>query len=201
MPDFDIFEHKAAPGWNKVYSIISSEGSHEEVADAMRFALARSLRNANGLPGFESLTRVLDQCVSGDIPILNAFDKLRSIEMDFGGHRHTRVAVRAIEREIEDIANGFSCHRDCQLLVAQRFLNALVIHHSFARFSPEFIGSRFSDPEEAYLYERAVLTVLEPSIKKLANQLIKNPDGKGIRAPKSPINIKHSTLELLDIPI
>lgn len=201
MPDLDVFERKIAKRWKKVFAIIWAGGSPEETANAVRFALTMSLRYGYGLPGLESLTNALDKYRVGNISETNIFEKLHSIERENGYNRHTRIAVRATQRLIVEIANGFEPSLNSKQEIVQYFLNDLIEHHSFDRFGIELIGNKFTDYNEMNEYEEKVKINIQPTIMKLSSELIKKPTGEGIRTPHNPINIKRSTCDLLNTPI
>ena len=62
MAELDRFERAFAPGWRKAYQRARMEGaSLEEVADILTGALAKDLRDRNGVPGFHEMKRAVEE--------------------------------------------------------------------------------------------------------------------------------------------
>jgi hypothetical protein len=107
MPDQDRFEKSFAPGWRKVYRLAKGGiASEAELGDACITAIAHSLRQSGGCPGLQDIANVLQSFVRDRrvVPLLSAanrstltepFEALRRVERQRGGHRVTKVAVRA----------------------------------------------------------------------------------------------------------
>jgi hypothetical protein len=122
MPDKDHFEKSIPSAWRKVFRL--SKGgvaSEAELGDACSTALAHSLRQVGGCPGLQDIGKVLQDFVRGreDFPLLSpvggstlteGFEALSQIERAQGGHRTTKVAVRAARSVLVQLSRQNDLH-------------------------------------------------------------------------------------------
>lgn len=215
MPDKDRFEKSIPSAWRKVFRL--SKGgvaSEAELGDACSTALAHSLRQVGGCPGLQDIGKVLQDFVRGreDLPLLSpvggstlteGFEALRQIERAQGGHRTTKVAVRAARSVLVQLSRQNDLHvSEAQLgrMVSERTCIELVDHHFFGRARAYLVGERFSTFHEAKAWEQAVKKAMTIGIQKLANRLWQNPSAARLRAPKRTV-ARRSTRDLLNDPL
>ena len=106
MAENDRFPVSPAPGWRSACKLMSSGlVTDEEVGHVAVKALARSLRDLSGVPGFG---KVLAIAVDYGKPLLGRFSRLDEICRLHGGHVHTVFAAEAakslIASQNEDLA-------------------------------------------------------------------------------------------------
>jgi hypothetical protein len=215
MLDKDRFEKSIPSAWRKVFRL--SKGgvaSEAELGDACSTALAHSLRQLGGCPGLQDIGKVLQDFVRGreDFPLLSlvggstlaeGFEALRQIERAQGGHRTTKVAVRAARSILVQLSRQNDLHvSEAQLsqMVSERTCIELVNHHFFGRARAYLVGERFSTPGEAKAWEQAVKKAMTIAIQKLANRLWQDPSAARLRAPKRTV-ARRSTQDLLNDPL
>ena len=164
-------------------------------------ALAKSLRDGGGLPGLVDLSTIVQQVCTGDLSTLAAIREVHSVERECGGHLHTRVAAEAVATLIVEVHQESTMIIEPTTTVAERFLWRLADHHLFGRAGPYLVGQRFTDHEEALREENACKAALAPDIRKMAERLVHDPTGKGLRAPSVRQSHRRSTASLLNEPI
>jgi hypothetical protein len=212
MPDQDRFERGFAPGWGKVYRLAKGGITTEaELSDACITALAYSLRQSAGCPGLQDIVNVLQGFVGsqGVPPLLSvtsgptlteAFEALRRIERQQGGHRTTKVAVRAAMSIVVQLSRQSNSHDSKatlgQMLSEQTCLG-LVDHHFFGRARAYLVGERFSSFHEARAWEQTVKKAMSTGMSKLAARLWENPAAAHLRAPKRAVP-RRSTRDILN---
>ena len=215
MPDKDRFEKSIPSAWRKVIRL--SKGgiaSEAELGDACSMALAHSLRQAGGCPGLQDIGKVLQDFVRGreDLPLLSSvggstvaegFEALRQIERAQGGHRTTKVAVRAARSVLVHLNRQNDPHvSEAQLgqMISERTCIELVNHHFFGRARAYLVGERFSTSHEARAWEQAVKKTMSIGIQKLAARLWQDPSAARLRAPKRTV-ARRPTRDLLNDPL
>jgi hypothetical protein len=215
MPDEDRFQRSIPSAWRKVFRL--SKGgiaSEAELGDACSTALAHSLRQGGGCPGLQEIGNVLQDFARGweNLPMLSpaggstlieGFEALRQIERAQGGHRTTKVAVRAARTILVQLCRQADPHiSEAQLgqLLSERTCIELVDHHFFGRARAYLVGERFSTPGEAKAWEQAVKKAMTIAIQKLANRLWQDPSAARLRAPKRTV-ARRSTQDLLNDPL
>jgi hypothetical protein len=215
MPDKDRFEKSIPSAWRKVFRL--SKGgvaSEAELGDACSTALAHSLRQVGGCPGLQDIGKVLQDFVRGreDFPLLapvggstltEGFGALSQIELAQGGHRTTKVAVRAARSVLVQLSRQDHPHvSEAQLgrMVSERTCIELVDHHFFGRARAYLVAERFSTFHAAKAWEQAVKKAMTVGIQKLATRLCQDPSAARLRAPKRTV-ARQSTRDLLNDPV
>ena len=210
MAENDRFERSYRAVWRKAYIRARQDtGLISETSDILTKALAKNLRDWDGVPGFHKISQIIDEGawqrvmnadqIEGASALLDAFDRLENIVREHGGHRHTRLAADAAISMIAtgDLAgfDGSFSERTCEKIVNHRFFGNAPTHL--------VSEGRFADFEHAEKWRQDVMRSLRPQIQKIAKQLEQNPDGKGIRAPKrqTPTESTHSLLEENLVPL
>jgi hypothetical protein len=169
VPDQDRFERGFAPGWRKVYRLAKGAiASEAEIADACISALAHCLRQSGGCASLQDLVNVLQSfaqhratppspSVACGHALTEAFEALRRIERQQGGHRVTKVAVHAAMPILERSSReGNALHSETGLIraLAEQTCMSLVDHHFFGRARAYLVGERFSS-----FHDRNLLSV------------------------------------------
>lgn len=201
MPDLDILDHAATPGWHKPYRLLAGNASPQEVGRDILSSLSQSLRRGGGLPEADALRGIVERAAAGQLAPFEALRQLRSVELSAGGHRHTKVAARAAAELVVALEQGDGLTGDPAQAVAEGFCWAIIDHYLFGRARPKLIGQRFADHGEAIAWEQECKEVLRPSVRKMAEALARDPQARKIRAPRMPGLLRRSTVDLLHEPI
>ena len=202
MPDLDIIERAAKRGWGGATRMYAGGlASADEMRGPILKALAKSLRDAGGLPGLNDLSMIVGRVCNGDLSARAAFTEMRTVEREYGGHLHTKVAAEAVCTLIVELSQDSTMFIEPATAVAERFLTRLVDHHLFGRARPFLVGQRFADYGDALQEENACRSALAPHVRKLAAGLVRDPTGKSLRAPSVQRSHHRPTAELLNEPI
>ncbi len=201
MPDGDVLGCKLLRRWLRPGRLYADSASTQDVAAAASSALAGSLREAGGVPGLGDMAGVVERVASGQLPHLDALNELRTIERDAQMHRHTRVAVRAVEQLLVELVRGATVPSDPIQAVAERACQALVTHFLFGPLTPRLVGEPFAVSAKAGERERACADALQPDIASMARKLAAEPTANHLRRPRSSTALRRSTADLLREPI
>ena len=201
MPDVDIIERAAKPGWHRVARMYAGGASPAEMCGAILKALTRSLREGGGLPGLVDLCGIFQKVCTGDLSALVAFDQVRSVERQHSGHAHTKVAAREVTNLIREVAQGSPSTIEPTLTVAEHVCSALVGYYHWGQVRLDLVGQGSSDNAEALGEEIACKAALAPYVRELAGRLVRDPTGKSLRAPSVRRPNPGSTASLLNEPI
>ena len=202
MPDLDVIERSAKRGWygaTRMYA--GGAASAAEMRGPILKALAKSLRDGGGLPGHDNLSAIVQLVCNGDISALAAIREVRTVTREFGGHLHTRLAAEAVDTLIVEVRQNSTTIIEPATAVSERFLTRLVDHYLFGRARPYLVGQRFADHGAALQEENACKAALAPYVRELAERLVRDPTGKGLRAPSVRRSYRRSTASLLNEPI
>jgi hypothetical protein len=212
MPDKDLFQRTFAPGWRKVYRLSrDAAGSDSEVSDACVAAVAKSLRESKGCPGFNEIAHIVTDvenerssqplfAVGGVINLSNPLASIRQVEEKYKQNRMTKVAARAARSLLASeklIENGTDWPKH---KLAEKICLGLADHHFFGRGRNYLVEQRFGTFAEERAWENGVKEKMKASLSKLAVKLVNNPNAANIRAP-GRIGIRRSTQELLNEPL
>ncbi len=190
MAENDRFERSFRAGWRSAYIRARQDiGLTTEICDILTKTLTKNLRDLNSVPGFHEIRHVIDEETwrrvlatdqdEGAAVLLDAVGRLEHIVREYGGHRHTKLATDAATSMIAagDLA-GFDGS------FSERICEAIVNHRFFANASNHLVSEgKFANFDEADQWRQDIMRLLRPQMKKIAKQLEKRPDGKGIRAP------------------
>ncbi len=211
MPDKDLFQRTFAPGWRKVYNLANNAaGGDSEVCAACGAAVAKSLRESKGCPGFNELAQIVTDAerekrsqplfvAAGIINLSKTFASIRQIEEKYKQNRMTKIEARAARSMLarEQLTqNGTEIRQN----LAETVCLDLADHHFFGRCRNYLVGQRFGNFAEERKWETGIKEKLKISFSKLAANLAKNPNSTKIRAPGRK-GIRKPTRELLDEPL
>ena len=198
MPELDRFERSFRPGWIKPYRLARSEtASDQELRDSLVTSLCRSLRELDGVPGFESLAGVLRS--AGARPQSAQFAAIEEIVREHEGHRHTMIAADVVRSILNHRAAGEGIGGDRLIAnqLATRTCRAILGNYFFAIARGNLIEEGvLADAADAYRWQERVFDPLDTRIEQIADKLSGNPDAKGLRAPDRTVP-RQSTEHLL----
>jgi hypothetical protein len=202
VPDGDRLERSFAPGWRRIYRLAKGGiASEAELADACLTALARCFRQSGGCPGFQDIADILQTLVQnqGALPSRSeiggarlslAFEALGRTERQQGGHRVTKIAVRAAKSMLvrsSRESNRSSFQSGLTQTLVEQICIGLVDHHFFGRARAHLVRERCSSIHEARAWEQAVKKAMSLGVQKIAARLSKDPSAAHLRAPKRSV--------------
>ena len=212
MPDKDLFQRTFAPGWRKVYRMAEGAASSDlEIGTACVTALAKSLRESKGCPGFNDFAEIVSNAeyerasqplfaAGGVLNLSKYLASIRRTEQKYKEYRATKVAARAARSLLAKDEVGTNNTARVTQNLAEKVCLDLVNHHFFGRGRNYLVQRRFGSFAEERNWEHDVKEKMKPSLSKLAAKLAKNPISTNIRAPNRA-GIRKSTQELLDEPL
>ena len=198
MVERDRFEKQLGAGWRSAYRY-ACEGKVALVGicDKLASTLAKTLREDGGIPAFGEMAHVLTQGRSLDL--MAAFVALDDLVERENGHRHTKIAAEVAKSLIVQLeAAGWGVGAsELSSRFAEASCSALIERNYFAKVrQPLLAEGIFDSYEHVAGWQSRVEEVLRPQLSKIAVELEKRPDGKGLRAPNR-LTKKERTGDLL----
>lgn len=198
MPDLDIIDRNVPRGWRPPLKLFVGVAKPDEVARAVSKALARSLRENGGLPGFDRWVALLDERIAGVLDPHSAFVRAEAIERELGQGRHVKVAARSVQSILAELGHSRTPALSLGRPLAEEFLRRLAQHDFFGRIRPGIVGrrrfKRIADVDER---ERACRQAMEPFLQRLASGLVRDPEGEELRSPSVRGTRSPTTKDLL----
>ena len=211
MAEGDRFEKAFVAGWRGAYQRVR-EGSAPpaEVADKLVGALSKTLRDKGGVPGLPAMIDVvinaawrfaLQSSNAGEeatilIESLNALDR---IVRGKGGHRNTQVAAEAARSLLAQQGthtNGNGAWPTAEHFVENVCKN-LIDHYFFATARQNLVTEgKLGNHEQARQWQQHMEEVMGPSVRQVAERLVKDPLARTLRAPQHTVK-RQSTSDLL----
>lgn len=211
MAEGDRFERTFGAAWRGAYRRARNDAAPPaEIADELVTALARTLRDRGGVPGFREMEDAVGRAVwrtsvqssgAGEEAaiLIESFNALDRIVRDKNGHRHTKVAADVakgllVQQGVLDNGHGIW---PVTPRLAENTCTALVEHLFFATARQNLVAEgKIEDHEQARHWQRSVEEVMQPAIRQMAERLAKDPHSKALRAPKRTVK-QQSTSKLL----
>jgi len=184
MPEGDRFEKQFRAGWvGAARYIRDGKASIEETGDKLIKTLTKRLRDCDGVPGFDDMVDVITGHEISNL--LNSFDSLDDIVRRHDGNLHSKVAAEVAKSVLVQQPNeGAAGNRALAESFAENVCAGLLEHCLFSKAERHLINDgRFSSRAEFRAYQERLTTQMMPGIRKIAEQLVRNSDGKGLRAP------------------
>ena len=183
MPEGDRFERQFRHGWvGAARYIRDGKASVEETGDKLAKTLAKRLRDCGGVPGFDEMVDVVTGNES--LSLLDSFNSLDDIVRKHDGHLHSKVAAEVAKSVLVQQSNEAAGNGALAAPFAENVCAGLLEHNLFSRAEIRLIDEgRFSSREEFRAYRERLTQQMMPGIRKIAEQLVRNPDGRGLRAP------------------
>ena len=197
MPEGDRFERAFRAGWRSAYQYArDGKASDEETADKLVKSLAKNLRDAGGVPGRPEMTQTVADCVPATL--LESYEALDRLVREHNGHRHAKIAADVAKSLIVQSLSGTAgLDGGISSQFAERVCEAIIDNGFFAKAGTRLVEEgRFSNLQEFREWQGKIEGMIEPSVAKIAEQLVQNPDAKGLRAPNR-MSKKKTTGELL----
>ena len=197
MPEGDRFEKQFRAGWiGAARYIRDGKASIEETGDKLTKTLAKRFRDCAGVPGFDDMLDVITGHERSSL--LDSFDSLDAIVRRHDGNVHSKVAAEVAKsvlvQQPDEAAAG---NRALAESFAENVCASLLEHCLFSKAeSPLIDEGRFSNREDFRTYGESLIQQMMPGIRRIAEQLARNPDGKGLRAPNRKAS-KQSTGAIL----
>lgn len=211
MAEGDRFERAFGAGWRSAYRR-AREGvaPPAEVADKLVTALAKTLRERNGVPCFREMDSVVGNAtwrlafqssgVGEEAAILiEFFNALDRIVRDLDGHRNTKVAADVAKSLLVQQGNDVNGHgiRPLTTQFAENICMALVEHLFFATARQNLVAEgKLANHELAWQWQLSLQEAMQPVIRQMAERLVKDPTCKSLRAPNRTVK-PLSTSDLL----
>ena len=197
MPEGDRFERAFRGGWRSAYQQTRNGiASDEEIADKLVKSLAESQRKANGVPGLPEMTQLIADC--SPATLLDSYEALDRIVRYHNGHRHAKIAADVAKSlMVQSLSETAGMDGDISNQFAERVCDAVIENGFFAKAGTHLVEEgRFSNLQEFREWQGKIEGMIEPSIAKIAKQLVQRPDAVGLRAPNR-MSRKKTTSELL----
>jgi hypothetical protein len=182
MPDDDRFPRKLPRRWRAVKRALEVGDGLDGLSDLTEKAIAATIRDIGGVPAIHQIcdeahrvarARCAALPIDGYQPGLSPRrDRLPQTELAW-----SRARV-LLETRTEDLAGDADSARH---EIAVSVVRALAYHFGFGRFVPGLVEQNRWRADE--LRERCAEVLAQPGIDKLADFLLKRPDGQRVNAP------------------
>lgn len=197
MPDLDKVERNLRPEWQRAYRMIKGRHPIEEVVRVVLSCLAESVRRRGGAPRLLEVAELVDRYDRGLLDDRSFVTTLDRLERKMMSTSERTVARAALCPSVSGPASFLLGRPDER--VSREYLTRLVEHDLFYPQRVYLLGRRFSTREEEVRFETDLLSRLRPGIDQLVQQLVRDPAGSHLRAPRGPR--RRTTDELLNQPL
>ena len=184
MPEGDRFEKQFRAGWvGAARYIRDGKASVEETGDKLTKTLAKRLRDCGGVPGLDDMVKIVTGNES--LSLLDSFNALDDIVRRHDGNLHSKVAAEVGKSLLVQQPNEATAGNGALAApFAENVCAGLLEHNLFSRAESHLIDEgRFSSREEFRAYQERLTKQMMPGIRAIAEQLVRNPDGRRLRAP------------------
>ena len=199
VPELDRFERTFQAGWRVAYRHaregVASDG---EIGDKLVKTLAKTLRERDGIPGLPAMIAIVTG--TDRASLLELFGALDGIVRDFRGHRHSKIAAEVVKSFLvqQDVSTTVLAYDEAARMLSDDVCTALVEHYFFANARQHLVTEgKIASPERARHWQNQMEQLIRPAIQKIADQISRAPDARGLRAPKNAMK-KQSTSSLLE---
>jgi hypothetical protein len=194
MPDDDRFPRSLPPKWRAVARALKRGDDLDTLSSLTEKAIAATLRDIGGVPAIKEICGQAYQAANTRCDMLPIDglrvglspkpDRLPQTDIAWG---RARILLETRTHELAADRAG------AERMIAVSVVRALAHHFGFSRFVPELIDRA---PWTAHdLHERCTQILTQPGIDKLADSLLRRPDGHDVRAPG---RARPSTEDLLE---
>jgi hypothetical protein len=199
LPDDDRFPRGLPPRWRAVSRCLHRGEPAERARPHVVRALAQLLRQAVGIPDLPQLAADLHAAACARTDELDLAVAPSVLSAPASGHPLSscawRVARVMLATDVEVLA-AEGRHGVAQRLSLET-LHELALSQGLDRIVPQLVrNGRYGEAEALSVVERCLSG---PSLAKLAERLLRHPDGVGLVSPSS--RQRRSTAELLHIPV
>src|SRR5215213_4742803 len=143
MPDKDIFNRLAEPGWASPLRRLYGRAEPAEVGQISLKALRRTLKKRGGLPGGREVCSILERCSRGILGCGEAWNLVHAICMRTHHYLYACVAERAAQRLIREMHQGV-VHPNIPDRFAREFCEDLLRHH-LEKGAPQLLYPKFQN--------------------------------------------------------
>ena len=199
MPEGDRFEKQFRAGWiGAARYIRDGKASVEETGDKLAKTLAKRLRDCGGVPGFDDMLDVITG--NENLSLLDSFNFLDDILRRHDGNLHSKVAAEVAKSVLVQQPNEATAgNRALARSFAENICAGLLEYNLFSRAEIRLIDEgRFSSREEFRAYRERLTQQMMPGIRSIAGQLVRNPNGKGLRAPNRKASMQSTSAILVE---
>ena len=198
MPEGDKFERAIQPGWRSAFrSIREGNMSTEEICDKFTKTLADDLRKTGGIPGEDSLSRVIQWGISDSST--GPFGAIDDIVKEQEGHPNTKIAAGVAKSMMVQQPDGSALDEaETRKALLEKTCLAIIENKLLSKAEYPLVSEgRFESVEDFRNWQDRQEQAIQGNIEKIVDQLIASPDAKKLRAPrrKSP---RKSTSALLE---
>lgn len=212
MPEGDRFERVFRGRWRGAYRLARQDvATPAEIGDKCASALAKTLRDWDGIPGFRAIEDVVGNAAwrltlqtnganEEAATLIEAFETLDRIVRDQKGHRHTRIASESAKSMLIQQGN----HVDGQgfwpmrIQFAENACKALAEHYFFATARQNLVAEgKIENHDEARQWQNGIMEPMRPGIKLIAEKLGNDPCANNLRASNRTVK-RQSTIRLLE---
>lgn len=193
MPDGDVIKRGVRHAWRAAYEGLSTGGSDADVRGLVAKGLTASLRKW-GIPPHAEAVSLVGDAWSRRVSESEAMARVAGVVGSVGGTRNAALLEIAVKRAILVGPTGARPEQ----AVVEAYLNAELDAELMAKIRPTMLESGEREPSTV---EETIARWTEESqepITRIAQQLIKDPSGRALRAPPSRRGARKNTSEMLD---
>lgn len=193
MPDGDVIKRRVQFAWRSAYEGLSAGGADADVPGLVARSVTASLRR-RGMPPVTDAASLVGDVWNGRVSESEGLGRVAATVGSVGGTRDSALLEVAVRRAI--IAGPTGARPD--QAVVESYLNALVDAELMAKTRPALLeGGQLEPVAVEETITRWTAEIQEP-IQRIAQQLVANPGGEGLRAPPSRRADPKNTAAMLD---
>lgn len=193
MPDGDVIKRGVRHAWRAAYECLSTGGSDADIRGLVAKGLTASLRKW-GIPPYAEAVSLVGDAWNRRVSQSEAIARVAGVVGSVGGTRNAALLDVAAKRAI---LTGPTGARPEQAVV-EAYLNAELEAELMAKVRPAMLESGEREPSTV---EETITRWTEESqdpIARIAQQLIRDPSGRALRAAPSRRGTRKNTAEMLD---
>ena len=182
MTDLDVNVPNLHRRWWSSFRL--AEGRHpiESVVDAVLTALTNAIRQG-GLPCLNEIQGIVAAAYAKELSEVDASHDLDALVRASGGSLHVRIGVQAAKKMVVSAGKGNPCDFPDAAMVAEAFCVEFV-KSGFIDLATPKLQERLELPEEeAWLWREQLHAALREKAARIAQDLVDDPSGKGVRKP------------------
>lgn len=193
MPDGDVIKRGVRHAWRAAYESLSAGGADADVEGQVARGLTASLRK-RAIPSYEEAASLVADSWNHRVPQSEALARVPNAVGSIGGTRAAALLEVAVQRVILGGPTGANANQ----AIVEAYLNAEVDAELMSKVRPAMIEGGQHDPSTVEETIARWTEAIQKPISKIAKQLIDDPSGRALRAPRSHGQKRRNTVEILD---
>ena len=192
VPDGDVIRRGVRHSWRSAFRALSAGGAGVDVQGFIGRGLSASLK-AHRMPPIGDAATLLGRVWTGAITVADGMRQVAGASGITGGTRANALLDDAIRRAIVAGPTGARPEQ----AIAEEFCAVTVDTELFSKLRPALLEHGEHTPAEVESIMTDMSQTADPSVRRIAQQLIVDPSAAQLRSPRSRRR-RRSTVDLLN---